>query len=278
MIKIMVDSASDLRPEDNIYDIMVPMTVTVAGGEYKDGVQITADAFYEKLAESEEFPKTSQPSPEEFIKHFEEAKLAGDEIIYISISSALSGTYQGAVLAKEMVEYDGIYIIDSLAVTQVIAVMAAYAQRLAKEGKSAKEIVEEIAGFKNRVKVFAGVDTLEYLKKGGRLSGAAAAIGTLAKIKPVVSLSPEGGVLNAAKALGIGKAMQFITDKLSEFGVDRDFPLYSLYTGGIENAERLEEKLKDLGYNITERRQVGPTIGAHVGPGVYGVVFVAEKS
>ena len=276
MIRILVDSGSDYRSAAGSKDYFVPLTVSIGGHDYQDGVDLTGDQFYHLLTTREEFPKTSQPSPEAFFKIFRTAKIQGDEVLCFSLSSALSGTYQSATIAKEMVEYDGIYIVDSCMASHLIGYLVDYARKAIAEGKSAATIAQECEQLKTRVRVFAGLDTLEYLYKGGRLSRAGAAVGQVAGIKPVVTFSPEGTVAIAAKAIGVPRAMQAILNKVKQAEIDPDFPVYSLYTSGTAHTEKLEKSLQDLGISVSDRRQVGPTIGAHVGPNVYGVVFVVK--
>ncbi len=276
MIKIMVDSGSDSRLNSGLCDYHIPLTVSIAGQDYQDGQNLTADRFYELLTSTEEFPKTSQPSPEMFLESFEKAKKGGDEVLCFTISSALSGTYQSAVIAKEMADYDGIYIIDTRMVSHLIGILTSHAKKRISDGASAAQIATECEELKTRIKVLAGLDTLEYLYKGGRLSRAGAAVGQVAGIKPVVTFTPEGAVAVAGKAIGVNRAMQFILNKLKQTEIDPDFPVYSLYTSGTAHTEKLEKSLQDLGITVVDRRQVGPTIGAHVGPNVYGVVYVEK--
>lgn len=274
MIKIMVDSASDANV--NEFDYFVPITVQINGKEYKDGVELDRDSFYDLLLNSKEFPRTSQPSPDSFAEIFEQIKSSGDELIYFSLSSGLSGTYQSATIAKNMVGYDKIYIIDTKCLTHMIGILGNHAKALIEKGFKATEIVEICEELKDKIKVFAGVDTLEYLQKGGRIGKASALLGTIANIKPLVTTSPEGGVDAAGKALGFQRAVQALVEKVKSFNVDTSFPVYLIYSVGEDNCLKLEEKLTSEGFKITERRQVGSTIGAHVGPGVYGVIFVSK--
>ena len=139
--------------------------------------------------------------------------------------------------------------------------------------RQAGEIVDKCEELKGKIKLYAGVDTLEYLYKGGRLSRASATVGELTGIKPIITVS-DGRVEVVAKALGKARAMNTLLEKIKSHKINTDFPVYSLYTYGTENIEALEEKLKQNGYNIADRLQVGSTIGAHVGPGVYAVMFV----
>lgn len=276
MIKLLVDSSSDCRKEDNIFDLYVPIAVNIDGKEYFDGVDIDCDMFYKLLLDTKTFPHTSQPSTQAFAEIFNEAKKNGDELICLLVSSELSGTCQSAAIAKSMVDYDKIHIIDTKGVTHMISLLARYVRKLIDEGLSASEIIEKCEYTKSRIRVIAGVDTLEYLRRGGRLSNASAIVGTIANLKPIVTVTTEGKVESVGKCLGRPKAMQYIIDKVNACRIDSRFPVYSLYTYGEENCGLLEEKLTAEGYSIEKRLQIGSTIGTHVGPGVYGVLFVEE--
>lgn len=279
MIKIVVDSSSDYELEDaktRGVDI-IPIKLTIGDAEYVEGENLTRDEFYEILTSSDEFPKTSQPSPEEFINRFEQAKQNRDELICILLSSGLSGTCQSAHLAKNMVDYDGIYIIDSLTATICIKVMADYAVDLISKGLSAQEIVDKIEAVKSKVKCYAGMDTLEYLAKGGRLNKAVAAIGETVNIKPVIELTEEGGVGVVKKCIGKKQALVQLMRIIQEKNPDEDFPFYIITTTGHAMSDRLDEKLNKIGYKIDGHLQVGPTIGTHIGPEAFGVIFVARN-
>ena len=275
MIKIMLDSAFDCRPADSFCDYFVPISIHVNNNDYLDGVTLERDGFYQLLTESREFPKTSQPSPQTFLEQFEQAKAKGDEVIYFSVAADLSGTYQSASLAKQMADYDKIHLVDSSYATHMIRIIAEYAAKLAAEGLSAEAIVEKCEALKPRLRVFAGVDTLEYLFRGGRLSRTEAALGELARIKPVITIR-DSQVQAIHKALGRARAVQFIMKQLEESGFDPDFPIYSLYTYGEENVAQLEKHLGQKNYPLTKRLQIGSSIGSHVGPGLYGLCYVAK--
>ena len=276
MIKILVDSTGDCPRENPVYHMFVPLTVTIGGRDYLDGIDLDADRFYELLTTSQEFPKTSQPSPEAFAALFEQAKRDGGQVLCFCVSSALSGTYQSACIAREIADYQEIYVIDTLMVSHLIGVLAEYAARRIREGADAQSIVRECEELKGRVKVFAGLDTLEYLYKGGRLSRAGATVGQIAGIKPIVTLTVDGKVNAGTKAIGLSRAIQTIVSKVQGCQRDERFPIYTLYTKGFENVEKLEAKLAEAGISVTGRRQVGSTIGAHVGPGIYGILFVTK--
>lgn len=278
MIRILVDSASDYSLADAREKGMdfVSITVSLGGESCRDGVDASRAEMYEKLLNGKDFPKTAQPSPQDFLTIFEDAKAKGDDLIYIGVSSALSGTLQGAHLAKSMAEYDRIHIVDSLSASYAIRILAEYAIELRDAGMPAAAIVEKLTALVPRICIAASLDTLEYLRRGGRLSAAAAAVGTLANLKPVVYISAEGKVSMLAKCMGRVKAQKALLDFLQQHQADIAFPFYTIYSHGTENCEKLEVKLTDAGYHIDERLQIGLTIGAHIGPGAAGFVFVKK--
>lgn len=275
MIKIMLDSSSDSQ-NNHPFDYYVPLTVEIAGKCYKDGIDLRPQRFYKLLTSSEEFPKTSQPSPDQFVACFEQVKQDGDELIYLALSSGLSGTFQSANIAKEMVEYDGIYIVDTHTATHMIGTLARYADQLRIDGFSATEIVEKLIAVRDKQVILAGLQTLEYLYKGGRLSRTSAAVGTIANIKPIITVSAEGKVETFAKSIGVKRAIQTILKHVQSFEIDEEFGFWLLYSEGEENCDALEAAITAAGINVSGRMQVGPTIGAHTGPGVYGITFISK--
>lgn len=275
MIKIMLDSSSDSH-NTHPYDYYIPLTVDLGGRCYKDGIDLRPQKFYRLLTSTSDFPKTSQPSPDDFLPYFEEVKANGDELIYLTVSSSLSGTYQSGNIAKQMVEYEGIHIVDSRTVSHMIGQLARFADKLRQEDLSATEIVERLLEIRDRQVIYAGLQTLEYLHKGGRLSKSSAAVGTIAKIKPIVSISQEGKVESFAKAIGVKRAISTIVKQVHSCEIDENFEVWILYTVDEENCDALEAALTAAGISISGRMQVGPTIGAHVGPGVYGITFIKK--
>lgn len=278
MIRIVVDSSADYSMEElkakNIEQIS--LIINVGDKSYRGGLDITPDELYEMLISGEAFPTTSQPSPQDFLDIFEDAQEKGDSVIYITLSSALSGTFQTANMTKNMIDYSEIHIIDSLAATHIIRILADYACKLRDEGKNAAEIAQAVKELQPRVKVIAGLDTLEYLFKGGRLNKATAVIGELTNLKPIITISDEGTISVIGKCIGRNKALAFITKALSDKTLDPNFPVYSLYAYGTENTEKLEQKLESMGISCESRVQIGSTIGTHIGPGAFAVVFVEK--
>lgn len=279
MIRILIDSTADYTLEEikakNM--IMVPLSVTFGDETFRDIEELSAETFYERLVNDSNHPKTALPSPGDFLEKFEEAKEAGDELICIMLSSGISGTYQSAVNAKAMADYEGIYVVDSLTTAAAIRILVEHAEKRIAEGASAAEIVAELEEIKERTQIYAAVDTLEYLYKGGRLSKAAATIGSMASLKVVIELDKEGKVNVAGKCLGKAKTMNFIVDSLKKHPQDKNHNAYMIYSKGTENAEKLGELLVKAGYEAPAITRIGSTIGTHIGPGAYGIIYVKEK-
>lgn len=278
MIRFLVDSSSDFKKdyleENNIQ--MVPLKVNIDGKEYLDGFDLDTDTFYEILTSSDVFPKTSQPSPQSYVDFFEEVKANGDECICVMLSGGLSGTYQAAVLAKDIVDYDKIYIIDSKSVSYGIRILIEEAKKMITEGYSAIDIVERLEELKKRIRIYLSVDTLEYLYRGGRLDKASYVIGGLANIKPLITVNEEGKIEVITKVIGAVKVMRIMQERIQADQPDTDYPFYTVYTNGTVNVEKLENKLTRADIQIAERIHLGPTIGAHVGPEAFAVIFIAK--
>lgn len=276
MIRFVTDSASDMIDVKGVTS--VPLQVHINDHDYHDGVDLDRDTFYQMLVSSSEFPKTSQPSPQDFLAPFEEAKEAGDDVICILIAGSLSGTFQSANIAKNIVEYDRIHLIDSNTTTYGARLLVENAMKMAENGSSVEEIVEATEKLKDRVRIYASVDTLDYLCKGGRLSATSAAIGNLAKLKPIITLNKEGNVAVLGKKIGMRKTISFIADSVCEHTPDQNYPMYLIYTYGTVNASSLQERLTSLDFKVTEPTQIGPTIGSHVGPEAFGIIYIEKEA
>lgn len=278
MIRILIDSGSEYLPKEaQAKGIEVlPIVTNVGGNDYRDGFDLERDEFFELLEETGQFPTTSQITPHVFAAKFKEALDAGDEVIAIILSSALSGTYQNACMAQAMVGNEGVYVIDSLTATYPISILADYAATLRDEGMPAAQIVEAIEELKGTAKVIAMVDTLEYLQRGGRIPKAAAKIGEAAKLKPVISVTEKGDLAMISACLGRKRAFDTIMKQLESIEIDDRFPVYTIYSYGTKNCERLEVRLQEAGISVTERRQIGYVIGSHIGPNACGVVYVEK--
>lgn len=280
-VKILIDSASDISQEEaNKLGInVIPLQVSFDEEEYLDGINLSSKEFYEKLIEQDTLPKTSQITPFRYQEEFERLTKNGDSLIVITLSSKLSNTYNSAVLASYDF-MDKVYVVDSLNATAGERVLALYAKRLIDKGLDIKNIVEKLNSVKSKIKLLAIVDTLEYLKKGGRISKATAFAGELFNIKPVISLI-DGEVKLVGKARGSRKANNLLHELIEKSGgIDFSMPYTTLYSG-LSDAmlKKYIEDEKELWEGNTKDvpiQTVGSTIGTHVGPGAIGVVFFAK--
>lgn len=278
-VRIIVDSSTDVGERDRDKIRFVPLTVRFGETEYFDGVNLSKREFYEKLVESDALPTTSQATPAMFEKQYREIAAAGDSAVVITLSSRLSGTYQSAVLAAE--GYEDIYVVDSLSVAIGAGVLAQYGVRLAEAGRSAKEIAECLTKMRQDVCVIALLDTLEYLKKGGRISRTVAFAGGVLNIKPVVTVQ-DGEVALIGKARGSRNGNNLLVEKINQAGgVDFDRPLLLGYTG--LSAALLEKYVEDSkalweGHvDSLEKCLLCSVIGTHVGPGAVAVAFFRKE-
>ncbi len=279
--KIIIDSASDITKEEaeELGIILLPMEIRFDDEEYLDGYNITKTRFFEKLIESSDLPKTSQINPERFKDEFKKVVDAGDEAVVITISSKLSGTYSSAV--KASVEYkDKIFVVDSLNASLGERILFNYAYRLLKENKSASEIASELDKAKHRLTLLAMLDTLKYLRKGGRISALVAFAGTMMSIKPVIAVK-NGEVKLVGKAIGSKKAGNLLNTMVKDKGVDFSMP-YCVAWSGLDT-KLLDKYITDSEplwkheTNELPKYQIGSTIGTHVGPNAIGVAFFAQE-
>ena len=275
-VRIIVDSTADVSAAIKDQLKIVPLTVHFDDEEYVDGITITHHQFYEKLIESDVLPTTSQATPAAFSKAFEEVTNACESAVVLTISSTLSGTYQSAMIAAE--DYpDSIYVVDTKSAAIGSGILAELALQLADKGMSARDIAERMEEEKNNICLVALLDTLEYLKKGGRISKTAAIAGGLLSIKPVISLK-EGEIVTLGKARGSKQGNNLLIKEIEQAGgVDFDKPVLLGYTG-LSDAllKKYVEDSLDLWRNGTEKLDstiIGSAIGTHAGPGAIAVAF-----
>jgi len=278
MIRIITDSAADFEPwELEQYQITcIPLSVMLGDREYQENVNLSKTQFYELLTSTGEYPKTAQASPQALMDIFEEAKAAGDQAVYITLSSALSGTYQSAVAALDMAEFDEGYVIDSRNATGGQRMLVEHAVKLRDAGKKAAEIVAGVEAIRDRVVLYACIDTLEYLYRGGRISRTSYAMGSIAQIKPIISVDLLGSVAVPAKAMGMRKGMDFLCKQVQARTPDEAFPFYIMYTADRTNGELLAQRLRELGIEVPQEHMmhVGAAIGSHIGPNACGLVYI----
>lgn len=280
-VRIVIDSTTDL-PESlsKCFDI-VPLSVHFGEEEYLDGVTISRRQFYEKLIESDVLPTTSQPTPAAFAQVYRKAEAAGEQVVVLTIAAKLSGTYQSATIAAE--NFPGrVFIVDSGTATLGTAVLAELAWKLSRQGLSAEEIVAQLERERERVHLVAMLDTLEYLKKGGRLSRTAAFAGELLSIKPVISLD-SGEIVVRGKARGSRRGNNLLVREIESCGgVDFTRPVMLGYSGLSD--ELLRKYIEDSAYlwkgNVDELKttQIGSVIGTHAGPGAIAVAFFSAPT
>ena len=273
--RIIVDSTSDLLPAVKAQVHTVPLTVHFGQEEYVDGVTIDHHAFYEKLIETDVHPSTSQASPAAFEQEYENARSAGEAAVVITLTSKLSGTYQSAMIAAQ--DYENVHVVDSGSVAIGGGILVEYALRLLSEGLDAKMIAQKLEEAKKRIVIVALVDTLEYLKRGGRVSRTVAFAGTVLNIKPVLSVV-DGEINMLGKARGSKMGNNLLVQEIEKAGgVDFDMPLLLGYTGlsdamllkYIEDSKHLwEGNVAGVRYTT-----IGSVIGTHAGPGAVAVAF-----
>lgn len=274
-VRIIVDSSTDVSEKYREKIQFVPLTVRFGDKEYLDGVELSKHQFYEMLVESDVLPTTSQATPAAFADCFEAIASAGDSAVVITLSSKLSGTYQSAVLATE--DYPNIYVVDSQSVAIGTGVLAQYAVELAQQGMGAEEIAQVLTHQREKVCVVALLDTLEYLKKGGRISKTVAFAGGMLNIKPVVTIQ-DGAVALIGKARGSRNGNNLLVEKIREAGgVDFERPVLLGYTG-LSSAllEKYVDDSKALWADHVDKLDgclLCSVIGTHAGPGAVAVAF-----
>ncbi|WP_417190572.1 DegV family protein [Adlercreutzia sp.] len=288
-IRIIVDSSADIE-EDYARDHgiqIIPMTITFGNEEFAEGVDITRTEFFQRLVETDELPRTSQIPPMVFQDIFQEIVTAGDTAVVITLSSHISGTYQSACIAAAPFK-ESVFVVDSENATIGERLLAERAWALREEGLSAADIAYCLDQEKKDIRLVASLDTLEYLHRGGRISGAAAAIGGLLSIKPVVGVV-DGDVVVLGKARGSKASRNMVFEEIEKAGgVDLTRPIWVAYSGLSDKTAR--KYIADSLAITTEKglisspdeiemplTLVGAVIGTHVGPGGVAFAFFARE-
>ena len=273
--RIVVDSTTDILPEylDQIHT--VPLTVSFGEEEYIDGVTMDHRTFYQKLIETDAMPSTSQASPAAFAEQYDQAAAADEEVVVITISSKLSGTYQSAMIAAA--GRSSVYVVDSENASVGCGILVSLALRYLRDGMTASAIAEKLQEDKKKIVVIALLDTLEYLKRGGRISKAAAFAGGLLNIKPVISIA-DGEIQLLGKARGSKMGNNLLAQQIQKVGgIDFTKPVLLGYTGLSDVL--LQKYIEDSSYlwsaslDAVRYVSIGSVIGAHAGPGAIAVAF-----
>lgn len=277
-IKIITDSACDITQEEaKAFDIcVIPLKLTIDGEEYEDGINLSHKEFYEKLPLCKELPKTSQITPVVYDQYIQQEMKEGDKVIIITLSSKLSGTCQSANIAAS--EYEGqVFVVDSENATGGQRILVEYAVQLREKGMAVEDMVAELDRVKKKIRLIGLLDTLEYLRKGGRISAVTALAGELLSIKPVVEVV-GGEVVQKGKARGSRKGNNLLREMIEGGnGVDFEKPYVLAYSGlSDELLNRYVEDSGDLWKQQTDQLpaiNVGVVIGTHVGPGAIAVCY-----
>ncbi len=278
MIRIITDSTCDLRPaqREALGVEVVPLSVHFGEEALQDGIDITNEEFYRRLAVAKELPTTSQVNPEVFANLFERYVQQGDQVVGIFLSSALSGTFQSAVIARDMVEGGEIYLVDSRAVTFALALLVERATTLRDEGCSAAQIAEEITALSRRVRLLAVVETLKYLKMGGRISAGTAMVGGILGITPIITVE-HGLVESVGKARGRKAAHQWMAKYMEEARPDLSLPVAFGASGSPDAlAECMAFFRPGLGDAPILECDIGSVVGVHAGPGAAGLAYFTQ--
>ena len=280
-VKLVVDSASDIskREADELGIHMISMSILFGDKTYMDGVDLSGKDFFEKLIESDELPTTSQINMFQFEECFSELTKDGSDVVAITLSSKLSGTYAGAVSAAG--SFPGkVFVVDSLNASLGERILIQYAVRLLRDGASAEEMTEKLNEAKGRIKLMALLGTLEYLQKGGRISAVTAMSGAILQIKPVIAIM-DGEVKMVGKAMGSKKGNNLLTQLIEKSGgIDFKMPYATAYSGMDDSL--LQKYIKDSSSIWKDEMDqipsycIGSTIGTHVGPGAIAVAFFAK--
>lgn len=276
-IRIVIDSTSDVTQEiiDKYNLKMVPLTVNFEDGSYLDKIELSTEIFFDKLSKTDKLPTTSQVSPGVFIETFSEILLRGDEVLGIFLASEFSGTYESARMARDMIGSDRVHLIDSRSVCLGTFSLIMEAIDLVNQGKDIDEVVETLEGIKDKIVVAAGLDTLKYLEKGGRLSKGQAMVGSLLNIKPIITIK-DGLITVIDKIRGKNRTIKWFDDWIEENKFDlSDKTVLLFHSRNIEQLKVLRKTIEDK-YKIKDiiEAEVGPVIGTHAGPGLLAIAFI----
>ncbi len=278
MIQIVTDSASDitLKQAEEMNIQIVPLTILFEDGVCPQETDEDFQIFYEKLIKENGLPKTSQPTPNKYLEIFRLAKEVGDEVLVITLSGGLSGTVQSAKLAKDLAEYERIEIIDSKQAILTQRMLVEYAVKLRDEGKTLDEITALVLKQREKLTVFGMLDTLTYLKKGGRIPASMALLGNLLRIKPVIILK-DSVLEQLGKARGRKDGLKMLCAQMEQAEIDLSFPIYFGYTLDPEPTKQFQAEMeRKFQLKNTKLYPVGGVIGTHVGPNCVAVAFAVK--
>lgn len=278
MVKILTDSSCDLSPArcEELGVEMLPITVNFGGESFRAHLDISNEQFYEKLAAASELPKTAQITPAFFQEKFQAYQKAGDDVVCLFISSQMSGTLQSAKVAKNLVGAENIYLPDTLNVTFALGLLVEEAAKMRDRGLSAGEIAQEVEALVPRVRLWALIDDLKYLKMGGRLSATSALVASILGICPIITL--ENGLVEVVgKARGKKAAFKFMRGMVEKEPISSDF---SVTVGHAAVPKTRDDFLEFMSAELKKREvhklDIGSIVGTHTGPGACGLAYIRK--
>ncbi|WP_160687377.1 DegV family protein [Clostridium sp. C2-6-12] len=275
-IKIITDSTADLSKE--IYDkydvVVLPLLINFGEESYLDGVEINSDKVFERIEKENILPTTAQVTPNRFVEAYKKYLSEGYKIISIHMSSVMSGTYQSACIAKEMLETEDIVVIDSQNVTAALGMLVLKAAKLREDGYDILKMEEVLNTVKDKIKLSVYFESLEYLVRGGRISKTAGIVGSMLGIKLVLEIK-DGLMAVKDKIRGNKKAIKKIISDLEAVSLDEEVPVILINVHNIEVKEALKEYLETNNVNYVEC-PVGSSVSIHSGPGCCGLVFLTK--
>lgn len=278
--KIITDSSCGITQQEakELGVIVLPLNLQFCGENYRDGIDLSTDELYKKIFEKEgkkEVPKTSLITPATFKEVFEEVIADGFVPVVLPIASVLSGTYNSACIAKDMLEGKEIYVVDSKSALGCVEIMIRHI--VATEYQTAKELLDDIEYMKEHLNFLSIPDDLEYLVVNGRLTKTKGLLGKILQIKPIIQLDKEGVLTPIATIRGLKRAFHQVCEYLKEFPIDFSYPFEYGYSTIVENVNNLIEITKEFVNRIVKPKQLSPAVGAHVGPGASAIFYISTK-
>ena len=273
-MRIVTDSSAEISQKHaaELGIEVLPLTIIFGTEQFRDGIDMMPEEFYKRLVSSSEFPHTAQLGYEELTSLYKDAKEKGDEVLIMPISSALSGTYEWTVRAARDVGYEKVHVYDGKCTTFMLEMLVKEAVKLRE--RPVEEVISALDDLRSRMRLYAALDTLEYLKRGGRISKAAAMVGGMLKIKPVITVTEDGKIRLIHKSIGMNAALRYISELYSSDKKDANYAVRTIYCMDDSNCLKLRGL---VGETPLPPENICPIIGTHIGPSAAGIVYVVEK-
>lgn len=274
MLRIVTDSSAEISQKQaaELGIEVLPLTIIFGTEQFRDGIDMMPEEFYKRLVSSSEFPHTAQLGYEELTSLFKDAKEKGDEVLIMPISSALSGTFEWTVRAARDVGYEKVHVYDGKCTTFMLEMLVKEAVKMRE--RPVEEVISALDDLRSRMRLYAALDTLEYLKRGGRISKAAATVGGMLKIKPVITVTEDGKIGLIHKSIGMNAALRYISELYLSDKKDANYAVRTIYCMDDSNCLKLRGL---VGETPLPPENICPIIGTHIGPSAAGIVYVVEK-